>query len=61
MCYVLCLQSLLGFEVNLTADGGVVTMSRPNRAFGAQRVAVGTRSLCLKTALCFVSQVAQLF
>ena len=26
-------------------SGGVVTMSRPNKDFGAQRIAVGTRSL----------------
>lgn len=44
--YVMCLsperQSLLGFEVNLTADGGCHDQIE---AFGAQRVAVDIRSL----------------
>ena len=33
------------YMVNLRVSGGVATMSGPNKDFGAQRIAVGTRSL----------------
>jgi hypothetical protein len=38
-------QSVLGFEIRLMGDGGIVAMSGPYTVFGTEGVAVGTRPL----------------